>query len=167
LFEHDRVDRLSCPYIYNVVFCGTGDQPKGGGRPFNGGVNTGGGIVVLAADNLLRDAGFQSTLQHELGHGFGLVHADQNGLDMQKSDSLMSYNPAHHSNGFEPSPTPGRLLPEDLRLLGYNKRAFPNFNFNRGRDVPPEYKLNSKIAILGAMSIRGQPEYKGTWNGEL
>lgn len=58
LFEHDKVNRFSCPFIYVVLFVGTGEWPKGGGTPFNGHVNTGGGVVVLAADNLVKDVGF-------------------------------------------------------------------------------------------------------------
>jgi hypothetical protein len=166
LFEHDRVDRFSCPYIYVVLFCGTGEHPKGGGRPFNGGINTGGGIIVLAADNLEKDAGFQSTLQHELGHGFGLVHADENGFDMVTSDSLMAYNPAHHTKGFEPSPTPGKLVPEDLRLLALNKRVFPKFTLDPERDFPAGYRLNPRVCVLATMPLPGQPEYDGAWNGE-
>ncbi|HMQ14895.1 MAG TPA: hypothetical protein PKC49_02875 [Phycisphaerae bacterium] len=165
LFAHDGVDRFSCPYIYVVLFVGTGGHPKGGGRPLNGGVNTGGGIVILAADNLVLDAGFQSTLQHEIGHGLGLVHADENGLDMRTSDSLMSYNPAHHTNGFEPSPTPGMLAPEDLRLLALNRRALPDFHLDPQRDFPPGYALSPRIVVLPPMPIPGQPDYDGPWNG--
>jgi len=152
--------------IYLVLFVGTGEWPKGGGTPFNGGVNTGGGIVVLAADNLVQDVGFQAYLQHEMGHAFGLVHADANGFDLRSSDSLMSYNPAHRTNGFEPSPTPGRLLPEDLRLLAYNQKVFPKFKLDPERDFPAGYALNPKVSILGQMSLPGHPDYDGSWNGQ-
>ncbi len=87
--------------------------PAGGGRPFNGGFNTGGGIVIMSSNGLDRAPNFQSTLQHELGHAFGLPHVDVYGYDMQTNMSMMSYNPSHHTNGFEPSATPGRFIPED------------------------------------------------------
>lgn len=78
----------------------------------------------------------------------------------------MSYNPKHRTNGFEPSQTPGLLVPEDLRLLSYNKRVFPKFTLDPDRDFPPGYRLNPRIALLGQMSLRGQPDYKGNWKGD-
>jgi hypothetical protein len=166
LFEHDKMDRFSCPFIYVVLFVGTDQWPAGGGTPFNGHVNTGGGLVVLAAEGLVKNTGFQSCLQHEIGHAFGLVHADANGFDMRGSESLMSYNPAHHTKGFEPSATPGKLLPEDLRLLSFNRRVFPAFTLEPDRDFPSGYQLNPQIALLGQMTLTGQPEYRGNWKGE-
>jgi hypothetical protein len=166
LFEHDHLDRFSCPYVYVVLFCGTGEQPKGGGAPINGGANCGGGIVILAADNLRADAGFQACLQHELGHAFGLPHADAWGWDMHSSDSLMSYNPEHRTHGFEPSATPGRLLPEELRLLDVNERVFPSFQFDAARDVPAGYAMNSNVPVFPPIALAGQPEFKGSWDGK-
>ncbi len=166
LFEYDRVDRLSCPYTYVVLFVGTGEWPKGGGVPINGGVNTGGGIVVMSTYSLGNDSAFQTTLQHEIGHAFGLTHADAYGWDMQTSDSLMSYNPKHHTKGLQHTPTPGRLMPEELRMLSYNKRVFPNWEFDESRDVPEGYTFSGLIPIHPSMSLSGQPDYKGSWNGE-
>jgi len=165
LFEHDDVDRFTCPFVYVVLFCGTGEKPKGGGAPINGGANCGGGIVVLAADNLVEDVGFQACLQHEIGHAFGLPHANAWGWDMKKSDSLMSYNPGHRTNGFEPSATPGRLLPEELRMLGVNDGVFPLFEFEPGRDAPTGYTMNGTVPVFPPMSLSGQRDYTGSWDG--
>ena len=113
------------------VPCG-GEQPcLGGGRTFNGYPGTGGGIVQLEIDSLLADTPypFQSTLVHELGHAFGLVHSDCHGEDLAGGVSIMSYNPAHWSAGLERSATPGVLLPEEYFLLDGNEPAFPGFAY--------------------------------------
>jgi hypothetical protein len=133
------------------------DFPNGGGRPLNGGYNTGGGIVVLSSSALDRSPNLQSTLQHEIGHAFGLPHVDVYGYDMKSSDSIMSYNPRHHTNGFLSSPTPGKLIPEDLRGLAFNQRAFPKLRFDPEKDVPQGYAFDERIVPLGKMKIPGQP----------
>ena len=104
-----KFNRLDCPFIFVAVVMNDDDNfPGGGGRPLNGGFNTGGGIVLLSSFALSKLPNFQSTLQHELGHAFGLPHIDVYGQDMKNSESIMSYNPAHHTRGMQPSATPGR-----------------------------------------------------------
>ncbi len=147
------VNRFTCPYVLLVVVMNPADGfPGGGGRPLNGGYNNGGGVVILSSHDLDRAPNFQSTLQHELGHAFGLVHVDAYGLDMASSPSLMSYNPAHHTRGFEPSATPGILSPEDRRGLALNRRAFPRLTEVPRAAEPPRW--------LGPMPIPGQPSYR-------
>jgi len=160
LFDHDRVNRFTCDYVYVVGFVGTGDWPAGGGRPINGGINTGGGILVISADALQTAPNYQSTLQHELGHAFGLPHVDAYGLDMATSASFMSYNPAHHTHFFEASATPGGMIPEDYRALSYAKRIFPGFKLDPNRDYPAGYTL-APMVFLGPMQLTGQPDYTG------
>jgi len=151
--------RYNCPYVLLVVMMNHKDGfPVGGGRPLNGGFNTGGGIVILSSFNLDRSPNFQSTLQHELGHAFGLPHVDVYGYDMRSNDSLMSYNPGHHTNGFTPSRTPGKLIPEDLRGLALNKRVFPYLRFDPQKDVPQVYSMAARIVTLGPMRIPGQSD---------
>ena len=160
LFAHDGVDRDSCPFVYVVLFADTGSWPGGGGRPINGGINTGGGIVILAADALLDAPNFQSTLQHELGHAFGLPHVDVYGYDMGSNPSLMSYNPGHHTNGLAPSATPGELIGEDRRALALATRIFPDYHLDPDREPTPADAL-APMVFLGPMALTGQPDYDG------
>ncbi|MBI4880555.1 MAG: hypothetical protein HY812_12990 [Planctomycetes bacterium] len=153
-----RFTRYNCPYVLLVVLMNPHDgDPAGGGRPLNGGYNTGGGIVIFSSFGLDYCPNFQSTLQHELGHAFGLPHVDVYGYDMTSNASLMSYNPAHHTDGFTPSPTPGEFIPEDLRGLAQNQRAFPGLRFDPARDAPPGYAL-APLVPLGPMTIPGHPD---------
>jgi hypothetical protein len=159
LLTESKLDRFNCPYVFMAVVMNPGsDWPAGGGRPLNGGFNTGGGIVVLSSHGLDLSQNFQSTLQHELGHAFGLPHVDVYGYDMKTNPSVMSYNPAHHTQGFRPSATPGRFIAEDIRGLAQNRRAFPKLTFDLARDADLGSRL-AKLVWLGPMTIPGQPEY--------
>lgn len=153
LLKHDRKDRWTSPYINVVLFVGTGSYPGGGGgRPVNGGHDKGGGIIIMAAKDLDSSPNFESTIQHELGHSFGLPHVDVYGYDMLTNPSFMSYNPGHHTKFFAPSDTPGRLIPEDMRGLGENRWAFPNFKFDPSRDIPTGYQIQRNVE-LGPMDL--------------
>jgi hypothetical protein len=153
-----KFNRYTCPYVLLVVVMNPKeDFPGGGGRPLNGGINTGGGIVELSSFALNRTPNFQSTLQHELGHAFGLPHVDVYGYDMNANDSIMSYNPAHLTSGFNASRTPGRLIPEDLRGLALNQRVFPKLRFDSEKHVPQGYSI-AELIPLGPMKIPGQPD---------
>ena len=155
LLSHFGYDRFNTPHIYLMIMMNPAfDFPPGGGRPINGGFDQGGGIVVMSSHALDNAPNFQSTLQHELGHAFGLPHVDVYGYSMDTNDSIMSYNLAHHTNFFEPSPTPGVLIPEDIRGLHYNRRAFPRLTMT-GDDIPPEYVLAPAV-WLGPMTLPGQ-----------
>ena len=158
LLQHFKFNRYTCPHIFVlVVMDPKNDFPAGCGQPFNGGLNTGGGILCLSSFALDRIPDFQSTLQHELGHTFGLPHVDAYGFNMQHDQSIMSYNLALHTKGFEISPTPGKLNPEDLRALALNQRVFPNLQFDASRDIPKGYAIKKTIIPLGPMTIAGQP----------
>jgi hypothetical protein len=54
------------------------DNYYSGGRTFNGPPNTGGGVIQMELAYLMGKDNypFLSTLIHELGHAFGLTHAD-------------------------------------------------------------------------------------------
>jgi hypothetical protein len=158
LLKELRYTRFNCPYILLVVMMNSADDfPLGGGRPFNGGYNTGGGILLVSSFSLDRVPNFQSTLQHALGHTFGLPHVDVYGYKMDSNDSLMSYNPRHHTKGFTPSSTPGELIPEDLRGLALNHRALPKLRFDPKTDIPPQYALAERIVPLGPMNLPNHP----------
>ena len=151
-----KVTRFNCPYVMLVVVMNKKDEfPVGGGRPLNGGFNTGGAIIVMSTFALDRLPNFQSTLQHELGHSFGLPHVDVYGYDLKSNDSIMSYNPKHHTKGLTLSKTPGKLNPEDLWGLSLNRRAFPKLKFDPKTDVPAGYQLAKKLVPLGPMTIPG------------
>jgi hypothetical protein len=96
----------------------------GGGRSFNGGVNGGGGIVVLEYRRLRY--GFYSTLVHELGHAFGLTHVNCSGQSMSESESIMSYNPRHRSRGSGVAINPGSLTNTERAKLLLSPRIFPH-----------------------------------------
>lgn len=148
-----KVNRHNCPYILLTVLMNPRDDfPTGGGRPLNGGFDTGGGIIVISSFALDRIPNFQSTLQHELGHSFGLPHVDVYGFDMKTNDSIMSYNPKHHTKGLTPSRA-GKLNPEDVLGLSMNQRVFPKLVFDPKTDVPKGYALAPQIIPLGPMKI--------------
>jgi hypothetical protein len=132
------------------------DFPTGGARPFNGGYNTGGGVVQLSSYALSRIPRFQCTLQHELGHSFGLPHVDVYGYSMDTNMSFMSYNPKHYTDGFNPSATPGIMIPEDIRGLALNDLAFPDLEFDPQKDITSGYTI-ANIVALGIEEIPNQP----------
>jgi hypothetical protein len=148
-----ELTRWNSPYIYIIVFCGTGDFPPGaGGRSINGGFDQGGGIVIMSSELIRKSPNFQSTLQHELGHAFGLPHVDVYGYSMETNISMMSYNPAHHTSWLKPSAHPGEFIPEDLRGLAKNKWAFPNFTYDPAVQAPSDYRLADEV-LLGPMEL--------------
>lgn len=154
-----KLNRFNCPYIFFVVVLNPKDEfPPGGGRPFNGGLNTGGGIIQMSSFAMDKLPYFQSTLQHELGHAFGLAHVDTYGYDMKTNTSIMSYNKKHDTKDLTASKTPGVLIPEDLRALALNRRVFHKLKFDPTKDVPANYKMAEKIVPLGPMKIADQPD---------
>ncbi len=153
LLEHWGLTRYSAGWVYVIIVMNAdADQPTGGGRPINGGFNNGGGIVVLSSYALDSIAFFQSTLRHELGHAFGLVHVELYGRSMDTDSSLMSYNPAHHSDGFTDSPTPGTLGFEERAALALNQRVFPGLTYT-GPVIPTLYGLVP-------MTLPGHPDFE-------
>jgi hypothetical protein len=157
LLEFFKTDRFDAPYVFFIMVLNPADDfPNGGGRPINGGFNTGGGVIIMSTYALDRIPNVQSTIQHELGHSFGLTHVDAFGYNMATCPSIMSYNKAHHAKDFQPSPTPGILIPEDLRGLALNKKVLPHFTY------VPAKSLSPKIPHLGPMTIPGQPSWLAT-----
>src|SRR5262249_15123539 len=143
VFEWKGDNRYDSNSIYLIVYARPGrpavhgENPEiGSGEAFNGLPNSGGGAVGMELSALLGDAPypFQGTLPHELGHVFGLAHANCYGYSMRTNKSFMSYNPALATRGFEPSP--GRFNPEEFFVLARNKRAFPHFEYVPARHNP-------------------------------
>ena len=146
----DAMAKLIGPATRVVLVANPKDNyPVGGGRTINGGLNSGGGFMFIASSELRRNKHFQATLQHELGHAFGLPHPDVYGYDLRANPSIMSYNPANFTDGFRPSRRPGVLIPEDRRALALNKRVFAKATFDPARDLPKGYKLFPKVVPLG------------------
>ena len=153
LLERWGLTRYSAGWVYVIIVMNRdADVPSGGGRPINGGFNNGGGIVVMSSYALDSIAFFQSTLRHELGHAFGLVHVELYGRSMDSDSSLMSYNPAHHSDGFTDSATPGTLGHEERAALALNQRVFPGLTYS-GPVIPTLYGLVP-------MTLPGQPDFE-------
>lgn len=126
----------------------------------NGGFNTGGGTALLSSRAFTHRPNGQSTLQHELGHAFGLPHVDAYGYQLKSnSPSIMAYNPAHHTKGLLPSSTPGRFIPEDLRGLALNQRVFPGLKFDAKQHTPNSYQMHPKVHSNGAGIYPGQIDY--------
>lgn len=149
LLEHFAVSRFACPWVFVIVVMHPdSDWPTGGGRPINGGFNSGGGIVVLSSYALDRITHVQSTLRHELGHAFGLPHVDVYGLAMTGDSSLMSYNPSHHTSSFRDAARPGGFNAFDRAALAHNQRVFP------GLTAPPAER---PLVPLGPMELIGHP----------
>ena len=160
LLKHFKASRFDNPYVFCTLIANPRDgYPVGGGRPINGGLNSGGGFMFMASSQLSRNKHFQTTLQHELGHAFGLPHPDVYGYDLKTSPSIMSYSPANYTDGFKPSRTPGILLPEDLRALAMNDRVFAKTTFDAKRDAPKGTKLSPKIVPLGPMTLPGLTDF--------
>ncbi len=148
--------RFDNPFVFVIVFMNPAeDFPSGGGRPLNGGHNSGGGVVILSSHALDRQRSFQATLRHEIGHAYGLPHVDVYGYDMATNPSVMSYNAAHWTDFFQESARPGRLIPEDIRGLALNDRGFAGLTF----DVPPGYEIFPTAVWLGPMELPGRPAY--------
>ncbi len=161
LLTYHKSTRFNCPYIFLTVVMNTSDGfPIGGGRPFNGGFNRGGGIVITSSYALENIKNFQSTLRHELGHSFGLPHVDVYGYKMKSNASVMSYNLSHHTNGFKRSQTRPSFIPEDVRGLSFNKRVFEKLYLNGKKDIPEHYSICPRVVYLGAMQIPGKLAYE-------
>lgn len=153
MFDKLGTNRYSCKYIFVAVFAVPQKKVPSNASaiPFNGGVNTGGGIVSFPY-KAFKSENFQSTLQHELGHAFGMLHVNAYGHDMKRNESIMSYNRDHHTNYLRPSRTPGTLIPENYRVLALNDRVFANFDFDAKRHLPKGYKLK-KMRHLGPLDL--------------
>jgi len=126
----------------------------GWGRNLNGEYDLGGGFLVISS--AFFDQGkLMSTLIHELGHSFGLVHvndrAGNNGLsagssiyqcyyDPNQSNSIMSYKIANQTNSTEPAQIPGCLLGDEIEALSRNRLVFPDLAFDSDNDFdcPPD-----------------------------
>lgn len=160
LLDHYKVSRFRCPYTFCcVVMNPREDWPIGGGRTLNGGINRGGGLMVMSSFAFDEMPNGQSTLRHEIAHTCGLPHVDSYGYDMEKSHSVMAYNLRHRTKGFRDSATPPEFIPEDLRALSLATRVFPKLRFLVDLDLPAGYSMFPRVVNLGPMEIPGHPDY--------
>jgi len=160
LLDHFKVSRFECPYTFCCLVMNSQERwPIGGGRTLNGGINRGGGLLVISSFALDRIPNFQSTLRHEIAHTVGLPHVDVYGYDMSTTRSVMAYNNSHHTNRFQESKTPAKLIPEDVRALALADNVFPNTRFDWKHDAPDGYMMFPRVITLGPMAIPGHPDY--------
>jgi hypothetical protein len=160
LFDEYGDNRNASRVIYLVIYARpTGSvqgEFLGGARTMNGMPGTGGAFAHLELSSLLTDKPypFQSALVHELGHAFGLTHPNCYGYHLSENDSVMSYNPRHHSRGLPASTGPGELNPEEYYAIALNRLAFPNFVFIPAVHNPGNKPLDQAVesCFLGEMS---------------
>ena len=158
MMSYLNATRSNMHYVLLIIMIDPEERyPTGSASPINGRIGYGGGMVFMSVYELnnridKQYASFQSTVQHEMSHAFGLPHIDVYGYDMNTSDSIMSYNPTHHWDGFIPPAKQGIFIPEDIRGLAMNKLVFSNLYFDPKIDVPAGYDLKEQIT-LGAMSF--------------
>jgi hypothetical protein len=165
LLDHYNVSRFRCPYTFCCVVMNPRERwPVGGGRTLNGGINRGGGLMVMSSFAFDEMPNGQSTLRHEIAHTCGLPHVDSYGYDMAKSHSVMAYNLRHRTKGFRDSPTPPEFIPEDLRALSLATRVFPKLRFSANRDLPGGYRMYPRVVNLGPMKVPGHPDYGPTFS---
>jgi len=122
VFQEFKLNRFNSRYVFVIILMNPErTYPRGGGRPFNKGFNGGGGFVLISSYSLDRNPVFQGTLQHELGHSFGLVHVSSYGYDQRNNPSVMSYIKDPWI-GFKATKNRGKFIPEDIRALSMNTK---------------------------------------------
>jgi hypothetical protein len=169
-----KFHRYNFPYCLAVLLVDPDNAwHGGGGRCFNGQMNGGAGFCIIPT----RHHGLgqlQSTVLHELGHAFGLVHVQDRvgGLnkntslykcyyDEHKSPSIMSQNTHNHSNALDPTKVPGCLLGDEIDSLRQNTLTFPKLFFDpktdfAACDVRPECRAHDGVSrqnFLGPMTF--------------
>ena len=104
LLPRFKVSRFNCPYVFLVVIMNPKETwPTAGGRPINLGFNSGGGFAVFSSIKFDAEKSvFQSSMQHELGHAFGLPHVDTYGYDQRANKSIMSYDKSNWWTDYTP-----------------------------------------------------------------
>jgi hypothetical protein len=156
-----NLTRFNCPYSFLIFFMRPNrGTPNPSGVPFNGGTNNGPGLAIITSHLLDTYSNIQGTIQHELGHSFGLIHTAVYGYDMKTNSSIMSRgNTKLKHKGFRLNPK-AKLIPEDLRILSYNKKVFPKFHYDLKNDVPKGYKISKVFRSFGPREILGQKSFK-------
>ena len=160
IFDVNGMNRFNCPHVFAVIVMNSRENnPRGGGRPFNPALNSGGGVLLTSSYSLDNNRGFQGMLQHELGHCFGLVHVSAYGYDQRNNPSVMSYIKDPWID-FKATKNRGKFIPEDIRTLSLNKRVFPKLYFDPSTDVPADYKLHPLVRLVPKEIIPGQKPYR-------
>jgi hypothetical protein len=166
--------RYDNPYVYLILGWGQGNTPGGvdttGGVSMNGGINSGGGATVIKSTGFWTKSPDKlvSTIEHELGHTFGLLHSwdsqyaaagapDEPNYNWCTGLSIMSYNSLHWTHGT----TVASLLnwPAPLIQYGPPKNATTPINCPRPAGPGVDASLTPEDMNNLAMARRVFPSF--------
>lgn len=149
IFAGDGANVCNHDQIILILVAGGNRFTQGGGGNWCSSATFDGiGSVTIGIDYFYNQKKLSSTLVHEIGHAFGLVHSWQRIKGCEGSDescatanisayskdngiSVMSYNKKFWSNSIHVDKVSGSLLPVELFELSHNRRAIPFLQFKQ------------------------------------